>query len=105
MALLMSLGMSAQQSKYSHTVQAEKLDRGVVAVKADKGVFVSWRSLLGDDKYPMLMRPEAVAARLVRAVEHGRRSIVIDRRYALLVGLWRLIPRWLWERLPIRTRR
>lgn len=50
MALLMSLGMSAQQSKYSHTVQAEKLDRGVVAVKADKGVFVSWRSLLGDDK-------------------------------------------------------
>ena len=62
-------------------------------------------ALLGDDKYPMLMRPEAVAARLVRAVEHGRRSIVIDRRYALLVGLWRLIPRWLWERLPIRTRR
>lgn len=50
MALLMSLGMSAQQSKYSHTIQAEKLDRGVVAVKADNGVFVSWRSLLGDSK-------------------------------------------------------
>ena len=31
MALLMSLGMSAQQSKYSHTIQAEKLDRGVIA--------------------------------------------------------------------------
>ncbi len=50
MALLMSLGMSAQQSKYSHTIQAEKLDRGVIAVKADNGVFVSWRSLLGDSK-------------------------------------------------------
>ncbi|MCM1075734.1 MAG: LamG domain-containing protein [Bacteroides sp.] len=47
MALLASLTMSAQ---YSHTVQAEKLDRGVVAVKTDGGVFVSWRSLVTDDK-------------------------------------------------------
>lgn len=47
MALLASLSLSAQ---YSHTIQAEKLDRGVVAVKTDGGVFVSWRSLLGDDK-------------------------------------------------------
>lgn len=46
-ALMGSLAMSAQ---YSHTVQAEKLDRGVVAVKADKGVFISWRSLVDDDK-------------------------------------------------------
>ena len=28
----------------------KKLDRGVIAVKADNGVFVSWRSLLGDSK-------------------------------------------------------
>lgn len=47
MAVLATLGASAQ---YSHTVQAEKLDRGVVAVKTDKGVFVSWRSLVSDDK-------------------------------------------------------
>ncbi|MCM1521093.1 MAG: LamG domain-containing protein [Muribaculaceae bacterium] len=30
------------------TPQAEKLDRGVVAVKTDAGVFVSWRSLVTD---------------------------------------------------------
>lgn len=47
MTLLASLTMSAQ---YSHTVQAEKLDRGVVAVKTTNGVFVSWRSLVSDDK-------------------------------------------------------
>ncbi|MDE5826907.1 MAG: rhamnogalacturonan lyase, partial [Duncaniella sp.] len=47
MVLLASLSLSAQ---YSHTVQAEKLDRGVVAVKTDGGVFVSWRSLISDDK-------------------------------------------------------
>lgn len=47
LALLGSLSLSAQ---YSHTVKAEKLDRGVLAVKADNGVFVSWRSLVGDDR-------------------------------------------------------
>ena len=46
-ALLGSLTASAQ---YSHEVQAESLDRGVVAVKTDGGVFVSWRSLVTDDK-------------------------------------------------------
>ena len=32
------------------TPQAEYLDRGVVAVKTDEGVFVSWRSLARDGK-------------------------------------------------------
>lgn len=36
-------------------------------------------------KYPMLMRPEKVATRIVRALEQRKRRIVIDRRYAVLV--------------------
>ena len=52
----------------------------------------------------MRMRPEKVAARIVRALEQRKRRIVIDRRYAVLVFFWRLIPEWLWERLPIRTK-
>ena len=57
-------------------------------------------ALLSDGNYPLLMRPEKVAQSIVRALEHKRRRIVIDRRYALLVLFWRLIPEWLWERLP-----
>ena len=60
--------------------------------------------LLREGKYPMLMRPEKVAARIVRALEQRKRRIVIDRRYTVLVFFWRLIPEWLWERLPIRTK-
>ena len=52
----------------------------------------------------MLMRPEKVAETLFRALECGKRRIVIDHRYALLVRLWRLIPQGVWERLPIRSR-
>ncbi|MCH5239823.1 MAG: Por secretion system protein [Muribaculaceae bacterium] len=49
LALLFTLGAFAQ-GNYSPTVKAEKLDRGLVAVKTDKGVFLSWRSLIDDPK-------------------------------------------------------
>ena len=61
-------------------------------------------ALLRNADYPMLMRPEKVAETLFRALECGKRRIVIDHRYALLVRLWRLIPQGVWERLPIRTK-
>ena len=61
-------------------------------------------ALLRNADYPMLMRPEKVAEKLFRALERGKRRVVIDRRYALLVRLWRLIPQGVWERLPIRSR-
>ena len=40
---------STSWAQYSHTVNADNLGRGVLAVKAAKGVFVSWRSLPTDD--------------------------------------------------------
>ncbi|MCD7978556.1 MAG: SDR family NAD(P)-dependent oxidoreductase [Tannerellaceae bacterium] len=60
--------------------------------------------LLKDDHFPMLMSPEKVAKHIVFALERKKRVVIIDTRYALLVFFWRLIPRWLWERLPVRNR-
>lgn len=57
--------------------------------------------LLKNDKYPLLMRPEMVAKRIVRALNRKKRSVIIDWRYAVLVFLWRLIPEGIWERLSI----
>ena len=51
--------------------------------------------------YPMMMEPASVARRIVHAVEHRRRVAIIDGRYRLLVLLWRLLPRWLWERMRV----
>lgn len=36
-------------AQYSHTINADNLGRGVLAVKATEGVFISWRSLPTDD--------------------------------------------------------
>lgn len=58
-------------------------------------------ALLSGSKFPMLMEASSVARAIVRAIDKDKRIRIIDWRYRLLVGLWRLIPRPLWERLPI----
>lgn len=58
--------------------------------------------LLKNDKYPLLMDPAPVASRIVKALESKKRVVVIDWRYKLLVFFWKLIPRCVWERLPVR---
>ncbi|MFR9649845.1 MAG: SDR family NAD(P)-dependent oxidoreductase [Rikenellaceae bacterium] len=52
--------------------------------------------------YPMEMKVNYAAKRIIKAIERKRRVAIIDWRYRLLVLLWRAIPEWLWERLPIK---
>lgn len=58
-------------------------------------------ALLKNDKYPMLMSPTYTAERIVKAINQKKRRAVIDWKYAILVFFWKLIPDWLWVRLPI----
>lgn len=66
--------------------------------------FVKTAILDDRHRYPMLMKPEYVAKKIVKAIKRRKEVIVIDWRYALLVFFWRMIPRWLWVRLAIRTK-
>jgi len=59
-------------------------------------------ALLKKDTYPMLMKSDNVARKIVRAIRRQKRVVTIDYKYRLVVFLWRLTPRFLWERLPIR---
>lgn len=59
--------------------------------------------LLKGKHYPLLMRPERVARHIVRAIERKKHIVVIDWRYRFLVFCWRLIPRWLWRRMPVKN--
>lgn len=60
-------------------------------------------ALLKNGKFPMLMQPDKVAKSIVCALNRRKRVAVIDGRYRVLVFFWRMIPRWLWERLPIKN--
>ena len=59
--------------------------------------------LLKSGKFPMLMQANQVAKSIVHALNRKKRVIVIDGRYRVVVFFWRMIPRWLWERLPIKN--
>lgn len=104
------LGSAAAYSS-SKAYQATYLQalRQLCAIRGLNGVHITdirpgfvATPLLSGNKFPMLMSPEIVARRIARAIEGNKRICIIDWRYRLLVGLWRLIPRPLWERLPIK---
>ncbi|MDR1938441.1 MAG: SDR family NAD(P)-dependent oxidoreductase [Tannerellaceae bacterium] len=63
--------------------------------------FVATAILDDGHKYPLLMKPERVAAHIVRALKRRKRVVIIDKRYAVIVFLWRLAPQWLWERINL----
>ena len=67
--------------------------------------FVATPLLAQEPRYPMLMKTETVARRILQILKKPRRRVVIDRRYALLVFFWRLIPQGIWARLKIRIRK
>lgn len=60
-------------------------------------------ALLKDGNYPLLMQPGYVAKRIVKALKHQKRVAIIDWKYAVLVFFWRMIPHWIWERMPVKN--
>ena len=66
--------------------------------------FVDTDLLSDGNSYPLLMQTNVVARRIVKALERKERKLVIDWRYAILVFFWCLIPDFIWERLPIKTK-
>ena len=65
--------------------------------------FVATPLLNNQKNYPMLMEAPIVALDIVSAIEKKKRVAIIDWKFRLLVGFWRLIPKWIWLRLPIRN--
>lgn len=63
--------------------------------------FVATELLNPAKHYPMLMSKAEAARHIIRGVERRKRIVIFDWRFRLLVILWRLIPRALWERLTV----
>lgn len=53
-------------------------------------------------KYPMEMTLDHVVPLILKAILRGRRVAVIDWRWNVVVGLWRMIPNCLWTRMRIK---
>ncbi len=66
--------------------------------------FVKTALIADGGNYPMQLDAAEVAREIVEKLERRKAIITIDWRYRILVFFWRLIPRWLWIRLPIVTK-
>lgn len=56
-----------------------------------------------EEKYPMTMTLPYAVPRIIKPLLSGKRVAVVDWRWNILVGLWRLIPNALWVKLNIPT--
>lgn len=81
--------------------QLSRMQRLPITIGDIRPGFVATEILNPEKHYPMLMTAERAARYVVRSFERRERITIFDWRYKLLVGFWRLIPRWLWERLTM----
>jgi short-subunit dehydrogenase len=65
--------------------------------------FVKTAILNPNKRYPMLISVERAAQHILRGLKRRRRVLIFDWRFKLLVLLWHLIPRCVWERLRVRN--
>lgn len=63
--------------------------------------FVATPLLNDGNHYPILLRPEAVAKDIVKAIERKKHIRVIDWRWRIITAFWRRIPRFVWRRLRL----
>ncbi len=65
--------------------------------------FISTPLLDGVKNYPMIMTIDHAVPCIVKAILKKKRIAVVDWKWRLVVSLWKLIPRWLWKRLPVKN--
>lgn len=81
--------------------QLSRIERRPITFTDIRPGFVKTALLNDGLRYPMCLSPRYAARLIVRSIDRRQRRAIIDWRYALLVFFWRLLPEWLWERLPI----
>ena len=92
----------ALQATYLQAMEQQARQRGLDIRFTDiRPGFVDTALLNGTFKYPMLMKPEAVARDIVSSIYRKRHVRVIDGRYRVLTFFWRLIPNWIWRRMKL----
>ena len=92
------------QNTYIQCLSQQAMMRGLNITFTDLRPGFVDTDLLKGVSYPLLMKAGYVARRIVKALYRRERKVVIDWRYSLLVFFWRLIPDFIWERLPIRNK-
>ena len=86
-------GLRQKATKSPYSIYTTDIRPGFVAT-----------DLLNDGKhYPLLMDAAEVGRHISWSLKRKQRVAVIDWRYRILVFFWKMIPHWMWKRLPVKT--
>lgn len=88
-----------QQTYLSALAQLSRMEKIPVQFTDIRPGFVLTPILDPNKKYPMAMTTDQAATHIVKALERKRRVYIFDWRFRILVAVWKLIPRPLWERI------
>lgn len=88
-----------QATYLSALAQLARMEHLPIIITDIRPGFVATLLLNPEKRYPMLISCDKAADYIVKGLARRTRIITFDWRYRLLVGFWRLIPRWLWERM------
>jgi short-subunit dehydrogenase len=92
----------AMQNVYIQALEQQAHMRGLNIYFTDiRPGFVDTPLLNGDFHYPMLMKPDMVARKIMRAIKHKKHICVINWKFRLLTMLWRRIPRFIWRHMRL----
>ena len=92
----------ALQATYLQALEQQARQRHLdIRITDIRPGFVDTDLLSGTFRYPMMLRPDAVARDIVNSIRKGRHVRIIDARYRVLTFFWRLVPNWLWRRLKL----
>ena len=79
--------------------QLSRMDKVPVCFTDIRPGFVATDILNPNKHYPMLMSKEKATDHVMKALHKKKRVYTFDWRFRLVVGLWKMIPRFVWERL------
>ena len=92
----------ALQNVYLQALEQQANVRGLNICFTDiRPGFVDTALLDGNFKYPMMLKPEAVAREIVHAINRNQHVRIIDWKYRILTALWRRIPKCIWRHLKL----
>ena len=79
--------------------QLSRMDKIPVCFTDIRPGFVATDILNPNKHYPMLMSKEKATDHVMKALHKKKRVYTFDWRFRLVVGIWKMIPRFVWERL------
>jgi len=92
---------SMQSTYISALVQLSRMEKIPVIFTDIRPGFVKTEFLNPEKHYPMTMTPQQAADHILKGLSRRKRIIIFDWRFRVLVFIWRLIPRCIWERIPL----